>query len=104
MRLEVDLLSERVPVTAQALSHLEEVHAITDCYLWLGQRFGADVFVETEEATRAADLCSELIDEGLQVMRPKGAGKGEGDGRKRGPDRGRFPRGRRPGRSPSRRR
>jgi hypothetical protein len=99
VRLEIDILSEKIPVTAQQLAHLEEVHAITDCYLWLGQRFGDDVFVEMAEAARAAELCSELIDEGLQVMRPKGlqGGKGEkkGGGGGGGSERGRFPLGRR---------
>jgi hypothetical protein len=72
--------------------------------LWLGQRFGSDVFVEMEEAGRAAELCSELIDEGLQVMRPKGVGGDrdrDRDGRGRrgrgGSERGRFPKGRRSG-------
>lgn len=92
----MDILSEKIPVTAQQLAHLEEVHAITDCYLWLGQRFGDDIFVEMDEAARAAELCSELIDEGLQVMRPKGLGGGKGERKGRGGgERGRFPRGRR---------
>lgn len=99
MRLEIDILSEKVPATAQQLAHLEEVHAITDCYLWLGQRFGDDIFVEMAEAARAAELCSELIDQGLQVMRPKGlqgsTGGEKGVGGGGGSERGRFPRGRR---------
>ncbi len=90
-------------MTVQQLAHLEEVHTICDVYLWLGQRFGSDVFVEMEAAARAAELCSELIDEGLQVMRPKGVGGkggGGGDGDERGrpgreAERGRFPKGRR---------
>lgn len=71
VKLGMDILSERVPVTPLELKHLEEVHAVLDVYLWLGLRFGEDVFVEMDEAEEAAVRCSELIEEGLKTLKPK---------------------------------
>jgi hypothetical protein len=83
----VDILSEKIPSTPLELKHLEEVHAVIDVYLWLGIRFGEDIFVELQDAAAAAVTCSELIEKGLRKLKPKEAqqqqrrGGGGGGGR-----------------------
>jgi len=86
VKLGVDVFGEKVPVTPLELKHLEEVHAVVDVYLWLGLRFGEDIFIERQDAEEAAERCSELIEEGLKKLKPKEfmlAGK-KGGGREGG--------------------
>lgn len=73
VRMGVDILSEKIPSTPLELKHLEEVHAVIDVYLWLGIRFGEDIFVELQDAAAAAVTCSELIEKGLRKLKPKEA-------------------------------
>ena len=109
VKLGVDVFGEKIPVTPLELKHLEEVHAVVDVYLWLGLRFGEDIFIELKDAEEAAERCSELIEEGLKRLKPKefmlvgkkgGGGEREGGGgrmgssRQRGAQAGRRRRGR----------
>ncbi|GAB5035020.1 atp-dependent rna helicase mitochondrial-like [Nannochloropsis oceanica] len=71
VKLGVNVHWEKVPVTPLELKHLEEIHAVVDVYLWLGLRFGEDIFIEIEDAEEAAERCSELIEEGLKKLKPK---------------------------------
>lgn len=87
VKLGVDVFGEKVPVTPLELKHLEEIHAVVDVYLWLGLRFGEDIFVEIKDAEEAAERCSELIEEGLKKLKPKEfmlVGKRRGEGKEGG--------------------
>jgi hypothetical protein len=93
VKLGVDVFGEEIPMTPLELKHLEEVHAVVDVYLWLGLRFGEEIFVELKDAEEAAERCSELIEEGLKRLKPKEfmlVGKKGGGGREGGREGGRM--------------
>ena len=62
--------------TAQRIARLESLYAVIDMYLWLGTRFGAEIYPETEHAVAMRDACANEVDQlilrlGYRPAKPK---------------------------------
>lgn len=61
----------RHPDTPEALLQLEKLHQSMETYIWLGFRFGPEIFVDMEEAQQCCHECRKLIELGLELVGKK---------------------------------
>jgi hypothetical protein len=78
--LDLSVERRRVPSTPAEIQRLEELHSITDAYLWLGMQFGGTMYVELDDAAQAASKLSDLIQAGLRKLKAVVPGSGSSGG------------------------